>query len=267
MPCCQSAGSLPKLKKSQKPKSDLMANSKDIAPLWWDPIVAAILLTRLPMPKAPERAFAQQARAVWAFPLVGLFLGICATLIGWLGPTPMLSAVLSLAALAVMTGALHEDGLADTADGLWGGHTAAQRLDIMKDSRIGAYGVLALIFVSFARLSAVVAAGPLTLIASATLSRALIPPLMLWLPPARPDGLAQSVGKPPTGSVLAGIGLGLVLSLVLVGPPALWAALVAGLVTALLARIARSKIGGQSGDILGAAQQLSEVAILIALIP
>ncbi|MEM8578904.1 MAG: adenosylcobinamide-GDP ribazoletransferase, partial [Pseudomonadota bacterium] len=113
----------------------------------WHPLLAALLLSRLPLPRVPDAAFAEGARAVWAYPVVGLLLGAFAAGIGALAPTPVIGAGLALAAMAMMTGALHEDGLADTADGLWGGQSRARRLEIMKDSRIGAYGVLALILV------------------------------------------------------------------------------------------------------------------------
>jgi len=231
----------------------------------WHPLLAALLLSRVPLPRVPEGAFAQGGRAVWAYPLVGLGLGAVAALIGALGPTPWIGAGLALAAMAVMTGALHEDGLADTADGLWGGHSRERRLEIMKDSRIGAYGVLALILVTGLRWAALAAAGLPALIASAALSRGVMPVLMAALPHARTDGLARSVGRPDgaTAGLAASLGLGVML--VIVGWAALPAALLAALVAGALAWAAQRKIGGQTGDILGAAQQLSEVAVLIVL--
>ena len=108
----------------------------------WDVPAALVLLTRLPLPALPDHAFSHGARAVWAYPLVGLILGGVASVIAWgaslLGLSPMLTAGLILTGLVLLTGAMHEDGLADTADGLWGGNDAARRLDIRKDSRIGA---------------------------------------------------------------------------------------------------------------------------------
>ena len=165
-----------------------------------DLLVAGAMLTRLPLPHAPDAAFARQAAASWAYPVIGGVLGLLAATIwalcGALGLPDMLTAGLTLAALTVMTGALHEDGLADTADGLWGGRDATRRLEIMKDSRIGSYGVLALIFGTGLRWTALTAAGPAALIAACALSRGMLPALMHAIPFARADGLARSVGAP-----------------------------------------------------------------------
>ena len=109
--------------------------------------VAFALLTRLPTPavKAPVGA-----EAAWAYPVAGIGLAVLAGCVAhlalWLGLGATIAAALTLGALAFMTGGLHEDGLADSADGLWGGWTRERRLEIMKDSQIGAYGVLALVF-------------------------------------------------------------------------------------------------------------------------
>ncbi|MBM3616888.1 MAG: adenosylcobinamide-GDP ribazoletransferase, partial [Alphaproteobacteria bacterium] len=117
-------------------------------------MVAAFgLLTRLPMPFTPPRP-----QGVWAWPLVGLGVSALAVGLGALalaaGLAPPLVAVLVMVAQAALTGALHEDGLTDCADGFWGGHDRARRLEIMKDSRIGSYGAVALMLVMLARWSA-----------------------------------------------------------------------------------------------------------------
>ncbi len=116
-----------------------------------DVAAATGLLSRLPVPVDTDLATRRGARAAWAYPIAGLAIGIVAASVGqiaiWLGLGPMLVAGLVIATLVVITGALHEDGLSDAADGLWGGWTAERRLEIMKDSRIGAYGVLALVIV------------------------------------------------------------------------------------------------------------------------
>ena len=105
------------------------------------------LLTRLPLPSTPDMA--RGAQAAWAWPLAGLAPAALAALAmalgSALGVLPGVAAALGLAVSVMVTGAMHEDGLADTADGLWGGWTPERRLEIMKDSRIGAYGVIALI--------------------------------------------------------------------------------------------------------------------------
>lgn len=237
----------------------------DTSPLW-DPFVALALLTRLPLPRLPDAAFDSQARAVWAFPFVGLVVGGSAAVAASLAPTPAIGAGLALAAMALLTGALHEDGLADTADGFWGGMTKERRLEIMKDSRIGAYGVLALILVTGLRFAAIAAAGLPALIVAACASRGVIPALMAWMPHARADGLSRSVGTPGAAPAIAAIALSALISLVILGAPALKALLAAALVAGAVAWIARRKIGGQTGDVLGAVQQLSETAILIVLV-
>ncbi|GGD40529.1 adenosylcobinamide-GDP ribazoletransferase [Sinisalibacter lacisalsi] len=232
---------------------------------------ALALLTRLPMPAQTEHRGAQ---AAWAWPLAGVAVALLAGLAGWgaltLGLPVALAAGLILATQVAATGALHEDGLADSADGLWGGQTRARRLEIMKDSRIGSYGVLALILsigLRWSALAAILDAGALfaPLIAVAVLSRAPMAVLMAALPNARGDGLAQSVGRPAQDSATLGVLVALALAFAILGwgtlAPILWAAFA----VIALAAIARAKIGGQTGDILGATQQVAEIAALAAL--
>ncbi|MEL6913388.1 MAG: adenosylcobinamide-GDP ribazoletransferase [Pseudomonadota bacterium] len=230
------------------------------------------LLTRLPVSVDGDWATARGARSAWAYPLAGLAVGACLVLVvtaaSWLGLPAGLSAALALGAGTVMTGALHEDGLADSVDGLWGGWTQARRLEIMKDSRIGTYGVLALIFVVLASWLAVaelVQAAPLwALVALPVASRAVMPALMR-LPPARPGGVSATVGQPPVAAVwmAAALGAGALL-------PLGWDGLAAGIVILAVALGIRSlalrKIGGQTGDILGAAQQLTQLAGWLTLV-
>ena len=199
---------------------------------------AFALLTRLPLPDHTGRGIA----SAWAFPLVGL---VCATLVGLSGwlclalglPAP-LAALVIVVLQVMMTGALHEDGLADTADGLWGGWTRERRLEIMRDSRVGSYGMIAMILALAARTAALTlllghGVGPTfaALIAAAVLSRATMPALM---------ALAIGTALPA-------------------------AALVTFLAALAIAQIAQRRIGGQTGDILGATQQVTEIAVLFTL--
>lgn len=234
--------------------------------------VALALLTRLPMPPLPSGAFDRPSRAAWAFPLVGALVGVLAGVVGLaafgLGLPGAAAAGLALTAQIALTGALHEDGLADTADGLWGGGAPARRLEIMRDSRIGTYGVLALVLslgMRWLALAALLPAGIGALIAAAALSRGMLPALMTALPPARSDGLSRSVGAPGPGASAVAAGLGLLLALAAAGPAILVPALLAAVLVAALGRLARRRIGGQTGDILGAAQQLAEIALLLGL--
>ncbi|MDA7966684.1 adenosylcobinamide-GDP ribazoletransferase [Ruegeria sp.] len=249
-------------------------HKNDTAPFsWWDIPLALVLLTRLPIPRLPDGVFARQSRAAWAFPLAGLSVGVMACVVGWIGRAADLPdfavATLVVAVLIAATGAMHEDGLADTFDGLWGGFTPERRLEIMKDSHIGTYGVLALLLAQMLRIFAVAALideGMFTgLLAACLFSRALMPPLMWALPNARKSGLSHSVGAPQGLAVVTGLAVALVLSLVLLGASALVPAFWAMIAACCVATLAKRKIGGQTGDILGATQSLSEIAFLLAL--
>ena len=236
--------------------------------------VALILLTRLPWPSPPKDAFARQSRAVWAFPLAGLIVGALACGIGWiaiLAQLPVFAvAGLIVATLIATTGAMHEDGLADTFDGLWGGFTPERRLEIMKDSHIGTYGVLALLLFQILRITAIAAlvgAEMMTgVLVACVFSRSLMPALMAFLKNARHSGLSQSVGAPPVSAVLAGLAVAALLALGLLGALALIPMLFAMIASLIVAKIAKAKIGGQTGDILGATQQITEITFLLTLI-
>lgn len=236
--------------------------------------LALVLLTRLPVPRLPDPVFSRQAQSVWAFPFVGLIVGGLACLVGWsalaLGLPVMASAGLLMAALIATTGAMHEDGLADMFDGLWGGFTRERRLEIMKDSHIGTYGVLALILSQLVRISAISAlltAGAVGAILSACIvSRALMSVVMTGLPLARKSGLSRSVGTPQVPSVIAALGLAAALALLFLGAGAVIAVVFAAGSTAVIALIAKAKIGGQTGDILGATQLVSEITFLLTCV-
>lgn len=234
-----------------------------------DIALACSLLSRLPIPVDPDFAARRGAAAAWAYPLAGGLVAVIAGLAGWLvlsaGMPAAIVAGLVLAIQVIVTGAMHEDGLADAADGLWGGWTRERRLEIMKDSRIGTYGVLALTLAIGLRWSGLTALGAVmfpALVAAALLSRAVMVVLMAALPHARTNGLSHSVGRPglPTAAIAAC--LAVALSAPLVGPAVLTLSLVAALTGLACAGIARVKIGGQTGDILGATQQLCEISLL-----
>ncbi|MEL7175971.1 MAG: adenosylcobinamide-GDP ribazoletransferase [Pseudomonadota bacterium] len=237
-------------------------------------IPAAVgLLTRLPVPVNAERATTRSAKAAWAYPLVGLVLallvGVPASVLAGIVPSGILAGVM-LVALVVLTGALHEDGLADTADGLWGGWDAVRRLEIMKDSQIGSYGVIALVLSLLLRwlgLVAVIEAGIVlpALIAVAMLTRAGMVVVMSTLPHARDGGLSKRVGRPSASTTGIAAVIALVAAALAIGLPALILALAVSLAVWAVAAIAKAKIGGQTGDILGATQQVSEIATLLTL--
>ncbi len=233
------------------------------------------LLTRIPVTVDVALATERGARAGWAWPLVGVLVGLVGTLVAalaiWLGMTPGLAAALALGAQAMVTGALHEDGMADSLDGLWGGHTKQRRLDIMKDSRIGTYGVVGLTMILLIRWQALVllfmtdwfwTALPLV----GAVSRWPMVALLEWMPPARSDGLGQIMGRPGGRAMIGASTICIVIALVLGGTVALPLALVTLAFTALWSATARARLGGQTGDILGAAQHIVETAALLTLV-
>jgi adenosylcobinamide-GDP ribazoletransferase len=230
--------------------------------------VALSFLTRLPVRfdrPVPPSALAASAPM---FPLIGALIGLAGaavyTFAARLGLTSFLAATLALAAL-------HEDGLADTADGFGGGRTREQKLGIMRDSKLGTYGAMALALTLLARLGALSTIAAPTgvaaaLIASGAASRALLPLAMTLWPPARLDGLGAGAGRPaPWQACAAGV-LGLVLLLLLLEPmQAAAGAIVALAAAGAIGALARQQIGGLTGDVLGAIQQAAEIALLLVL--
>ncbi|MGC0394158.1 MULTISPECIES: adenosylcobinamide-GDP ribazoletransferase [Bradyrhizobium] len=235
--------------------------------------IAASFVTILPVASSKPAGDGAIARATWALPVAGLLVGLAGALVYKIsirfGLTPNLAALLVLATTALITGALHEDGLADTADGLGGGRTRERKLEIMRDSRIGTYGVCALILSFGLRWSALAAiADPwavmLALCAAHAAARAGVPAFMSLVAPARTDGLSAGAGSPPGRSVAIAFAVGtLVLALTLGPGKALVGLVLLSLAGLMLARLAIRQIGGQTGDILGAFEQLGEILILL----
>ncbi len=232
-----------------------------------DIAVALVLLTRVPVPLVvAERG----ARAAWAWPIAGLCVGGlsagAAWLAIWLSLPPAVAAGAALAVATIVTGGLHEDGLADVADGFWGGFDPARRLEIMRDSRIGSYGVIALVLslgLRWAALTTLLAAEVFwPVVAAAAMSRAPMAVVMWAMPFARSDGLGRHVGRPGAATAAAAVLCGVGLGVWLVGAPGLAVGCVLAVVAAGSALVARAKIKGQTGDVLGAVQQVSEIAAL-----
>jgi len=240
----------------------------------WHDIGAAFgLLTRLPIPVDHQRAGERGARSVWAYPVVGGALGALAGVFGllllYLGAPVGVSAAGALAVLILSTGALHEDGIADCADGLGGGRDREQCLEIMRDSRIGAFGAAALALVILARWSAIeslIGAGSLfwPMVAVGAASRLPMVLAMFIMDPARTDGLSSGIGTPPTQAVLAAFFMALLIAVFALGWGGIAVLFWAGLATLPLLFLAQARIGGQTGDILGGSQQLAEIGALAA---
>lgn len=244
---------------------------------WWRDIRhAASFLTRLPQPAAPAwDVEAPLAAAARAFPIVGAGVGAIAGVVlllaFWLDLHPLACALFAIAAAVLVTGALHEDGLADLADGFGGGVDATRKLDIMRDSRVGTYGVLAIVLsvgVRAALISGMAGPGAAAgaLIAAGAASRGVLPFVMHRLPNARAEGLAHSAGSPSGGDAVTAAVLGALLALLFLSPAAgIAAVLAAAAAAALVSAVALRQIGGHTGDVLGAVQQVTEIAVLAAV--
>jgi adenosylcobinamide-GDP ribazoletransferase len=240
---------------------------------------AVRFFTRLPVPAWVGHSAEGLDASARYFPAVGLLVGLIGGLVfagaAALWPVP-LAILLSMGATIYLTGAFHEDGLADAADGLGGGWTKEDVLRIMKDSRTGSYGVVAMAMVllgKFVALSALPPAWiPAALIAGHALSRFCATVLIAGLDYVRED--LESKAKPLAtrltgGSVLVAGGfaaMGLATCNFFSGAPLLLlGAGLSGLVTLWLARKMRRRLGGYTGDLLGATQQASELAFYLGL--
>jgi adenosylcobinamide-GDP ribazoletransferase len=240
-------------------------------------------LSRVPV---PQRHFighdGRLSRAVRAFPVAGVLIVLpaaaLAAILSALTAPPLLIAFATLALQVLITGALHEDGLSDSADGIGGGKDRESALAIMKDSRIGSYGAVALILSFGLRAAAIAALATvltpsglgMALLAVAAASRTS----MVWhwslLPPARRDGVAASVGEPDSSATIFALVSGMLITALLLLPHGTLLSLVLMLAAAALSvlvfnRTAMRKIGGHTGDTIGATQQLAEMSVLFAL--
>ncbi len=242
--------------------------------LFRDPALALSLLTRLPV-KLDQAAYERSAQAAWAYPLVGIVTGLIASIAAgvafWVGLPLWCAAIFAIAMPIVVTGAMHEDGLADCADGFWGGWDPAMRLKIMKDSHLGTYALLAILTTQALRFGAILEilrwdSWMLPLIAIHIASRAVMPAVMHALPHARDTGLSRSVGTVPFDAVLKALAIGALALLLALGDQGLVVGLVGGLAAFLFARLAKAKIGGQTGDVCGGAQQVTEIALLLTVL-
>ena len=235
--------------------------------------IAVSLSTILPVGPSAQIDDGEVARASWAFPVAGLVVGLAGAVAYWVARKMGLpsdpAAALALAATVLVTGALHEDGLADTADGFGGGKSREQKLEIMRDSRIGAYGACALILSMIVRWSALATIAEPVSVAAALLvahvaARATLPVLMWLVPPARSDGLSAGAGQPPWQSALVAAGLAFLYLAFDLGPgKAVIGLCLLSLCVGLWSWLATREVGGQTGDILGALEQTSEIAILL----
>jgi adenosylcobinamide-GDP ribazoletransferase len=229
---------------------------------------AAAFLTRVPLHPSGD---VDLPRSTPLFPAVGVGIGACGAAV-FVAASEVLpsgvSAALAIGAAALITGAFHHDGLADMADAFGGGWDREQRLAILKDSRHGTYGVMALIIAVLVQWSSLASLGPATgagaLVAANAVGRSAILGVMLLARPARLDGLgtdySAGLRRP---AVCVGALVGWAASVLVLG----WWVLpviVASIVTStLVVSLARRKIGGFSGDVLGATELVAECAALV----
>lgn len=238
-------------------------------------LCAVQFLTRAPTPSLKTFQSEWITRSARYFPLVGQGVGLISALVlvgaerVWEGGV---AAVLAISVGLLITGAFHEDGLADTADGLGGGQTPARRLEIMKDSRVGTYGVCALVLV-LAVKGAVLAQAPVMiaavmLVAAHGLGRAAAVCLMR-LTPYAPSGEAGKWKPVPQGVRTSEALVALVIAawpLAFLPPVAALVGLAGGVALVLvISLLAKRLIGGHTGDVLGAAEQLFEVGFLLGV--
>jgi adenosylcobinamide-GDP ribazoletransferase len=236
-----------------------------------DIALCLVFFTRLPL-LVFDFGERKLADAIWAAPLVGVAVAVAASTVhaaaSAVGLSPNVAAALALAAAMLMTGCLHEDGLSDVADGFGGGKTREQKLAIMRDSRIGAYGASALLMSALIRWGAMAQLGNTFfvfcgLIAAHAASRALLPAFMHLVAPARQDGLAAGAGQASSETALAALAIGALALLALGMSGFVAAAVMLALVFYGFRALCLRQIGGQTGDTLGALQQAGEIAVLL----
>ncbi len=245
---------------------------------WHLLLLACRMLTRIPAARGTDHASPPEAASVRYYPLVGVLVGLVGAAVFAAAHAPLgapLAALLAVAATALVTGALHEDGLADTADGIGGGRSAERALEIMRDSHIGTYGVLALILAVAVRVL-VLAALPLwigaaLLVAAHGLSRWSVVLVIATARYVRDSGIASPVAGPVSSAshVLAGAtAIACLAPLAVMATPAATLGVVAGLALGHFAIRAafQRKLGGYTGDCLGATQQASEIGACLGLL-
>lgn len=233
-----------------------------------DVLACLAFFSRLPVPpRSNDRSIAQAAAMI---PVAGAVIGLgpALTLLAAskIGVPPGLAVAFAVAALVAVTGALHEDGLGDCADGFGGGATRERKLAIMRDSRIGTFAACAIALSLLIRVEALAHLAPIraaaALIASTALSRAVCLWPLALLPPARGDGLGATAGRPKPADLALAFLIACVLGGLLAGPPIVPAAALTAVAALAVTGLAWRQIGGQTGDVAGAAQQVGEIVCL-----
>jgi adenosylcobinamide-GDP ribazoletransferase len=238
-------------------------------------VAAFALLTRLPVGLIPVPWTRELRHSAWAYALAGAAVGLIGGVTYWiihgLGVPPALAAIFAIFAMILTTGALHEDGLVDAADGL-AGRSPEERLAIMRDHRIGTYGAIALVLSLGVRIGALTLLSELHLVITALIavgaaSRPSAACLMAALPHARDDGLSHAVGLATRQDAMTAVAIAFVIAwLTLSFGLSLGVVIVTAITTVIVGLVARARLGGQTGDVLGAACQLAECAGLTLIV-
>lgn len=239
-----------------------------------DFFASLMLLTRIPIkwekisPETPPNL----NRCLWCYPIIGLIVSCITAAVYyiaiWINIPQVVSAIIAIITMIFITGSFHEDGLADVADGFGGGNTIEKKLSIMRDSRIGTYGSVALItslilkiaiLAKFETQQTVIA-----LIISGVFSRLMILYILLILKPARSDSLSSEAGKPAPSSLVIATFASMLIAAALINPTiVIYIFMISISATIVLSIIAHRQISGYSGDVLGATQQISELSVYI----
>jgi len=229
---------------------------------------AMAFLTVIPVATTKDPSGERLGRAY--FPaigaLLGLVAGVCFALVAAV-TTPLLAAVAAISVLAVLTGALHLDGVADAADGLFGAGDVARRLEIMRDPRVGSFGLVAVVLVLAGGVAALASMSPsraiVALVIAGAISRWALLIMIATLPYVRQAGLGIASGGPHrTFDLVVGSAIAAILCL-LDWRRALAGAVVATLIVLVVRATARRRIGGATGDVFGATAELTQLGTLI----
>ncbi len=234
---------------------------------------ALAFFTRIPCTRWAGDSAADLNRAARYFPLVGVVVGLIAAAVYWLTARvwpPELAVIAGMAAALLATGAFHEDGFTDAVDGLGGGWTKEQALTIMQDSRIGSFGAVAIVILLLVRFQALLHVAtwllPAVLVAGHAVSRFAAVLVIHTQRYVRGEGKAKPLATRMSRGELAVAGVFGLAPLALLPAGLLWALLPVVLVWLWFSRLLRRRLGGYTGDCLGAMQQLTELAFYLGIV-